>query len=208
MGGTAGILEKLNQDPKLAPHISRLARASGQMHNVLDEVKNYQAKADGRLTSGMAPFALHLAEDSLREIFAPRLEEKELRLEFAVPSEHVVYCDPLLLRASILRNLLSNAVRHGPKGRTIRVASEARGEYTAVQISDTGPGIPPEQMDGLFRKDPASGTRRGYGLAIVSAAMQFCGGKVEVASRTGRDSGTTMTVILPAHREAFLRRVA
>ena len=208
LGGTTGILGNLNKDPALESHIARLARATGQMNNLLNEVKNYQSQADGRLTRGMAPYALHQAEAGLREIFAPRLEEKNLHLDFAVPPEHQVYCDPLLLRASILRNLLSNAVRYAPEGSTIRISSEARDEYTAIRVSDTGPGIPPEKLSGLFRKDPASGTRAGYGLAIVHAAVQFCGGKVEVDSRTGTASGTTMTIILPAHREAFLHRVA
>ena len=101
-------------------------------------------------------------------------------------------------------NLLQNAFNYTPKGGEVRLAAEAvtygNDKYILVSVSDTGPGIPQEEMDKIFdkyyRSPKAAGTKgTGLGLAIVRAIAEAHGGRVEVESEEGR--GSTFRLFLP-----------
>ncbi|HEX4006557.1 MAG TPA: HAMP domain-containing sensor histidine kinase [Acidobacteriaceae bacterium] len=103
--------------------------------------------------------------------------------------------------ASLLANLMLNAVQHTPPGGSVAttVASES---IVSVAIEDTGAGIAPEDLPHLFERfwrGDASRTRTtggaGLGLSICKAIVDACGGHIAVASRLG--SGTCVTVRLP-----------
>lgn len=100
----------------------------------------------------------------------------------------------------VLANLLSNAVRHTPEGGRI-ILSAAKGEdgWVVIAVSDTGPGIPPEDLPHLFdrfwRRDHADTQGAGLGLAIVKGIVEAHGGEVQVDSRPGE--GATFRVLLP-----------
>lgn len=109
--------------------------------------------------------------------------------------------------AQAVDNLLSNAVKFTPRGGTVTVAVHAtRGRagqpQAEVVVSDTGIGIPPDEVAHLteefFRASTA--TRRalpgfGLGLAITQAIVTAHGGRIDVDSRV--DEGTTFTIVLP-----------
>ncbi|MGV9744498.1 sensor histidine kinase [Rhodococcus zopfii] len=107
---------------------------------------------------------------------------------------------PALRRA--VHGLVDNAVTHvRPGGRvTIRVAADA--EYVRITVTDTGIGIPPQQMQRLFTRfahgpDRPGGPRRyGIGLALVREVAAAHGGRVLVESREGHGAGFTLE--LPA----------
>lgn len=96
----------------------------------------------------------------------------------------------------VLRNLVSNAVKYIPSGKTVQIRWQ-KGENDAVvlRVIDDGPGIPPEHHDRLFerfyridkgRSRDVGGT--GLGLAIVKHIMQSHGGSVQVKSEIGKGS--------------------
>src|SRR5690606_32367369 len=100
-----------------------------------------------------------------------------------------------------------NAVQYTPEGGRVTVRACATGRVDApavcVAVSDTGPGIPPEEIDRIFDRfyrgsnvaaDAAPGT--GLGLAIVREIINLHCGTIEVSSQMGE--GSTFTVVLPA----------
>jgi two-component system, OmpR family, sensor kinase len=97
----------------------------------------------------------------------------------------------------IVGNLLSNAFRATPDGGRIRLGlAQANGTIT-VSVEDTGPGIPPEKRERLFRpfvSEEAGGT--GLGLAIAKELSSALGGRIDVESATGR--GSRFELLLPA----------
>lgn len=105
--------------------------------------------------------------------------------------------------ATMLANLLDNAVRHTPPGGTVAVTCQADGMDVTVEVADTGPGIAPEHLpfifDRLYRAEPGrqrtGGEGSGLGLAIVRRAAERLGGEASVASVPGQ--GATFTVRLP-----------
>jgi two-component system, sensor histidine kinase len=108
-------------------------------------------------------------------------------------STTVVDCDPILLER-ILRNLVANAVRYTDHGRVL-VGCRRRGATISIQVLDTGPGIPPDQIDRVFQeyyqlgnpeRDRTKGL--GLGLAIVRRLVDLLGCEMTLRSRVGHGS--------------------
>lgn len=107
--------------------------------------------------------------------------------------------------AQVLDNLLTNAVRHTPRGGTITLAAERSGHgEVALRVTDTGEGIAPEHLahvlERFYRVDTArdrAGGGSGIGLAI-SRALTLAHGGTLVAASDGVGRGATFTVTLPA----------
>jgi signal transduction histidine kinase len=112
----------------------------------------------------------------------------------------IVNGDPTRLE-QVVANLIDNALKYTPSGGRVDVAVSREGQRAVLRVSDTGPGIPPDELpriwDRLFRGD-TSRTERGLGLglSLVKAFVLAHGGTVEVASQPGR--GSAFTVALPA----------
>jgi CheY-like chemotaxis protein/anti-sigma regulatory factor (Ser/Thr protein kinase) len=105
-----------------------------------------------------------------------------------------VRSDPVIVRR-IVQNLLSNAIRHADRG-VVVMGGRRVGAAVAIDVIDTGPGIPPEDQTRIFeeftklerdaRMDAQVGL--GLGLAIVQRMATILGLEVAVASRLGRGS--------------------
>ena len=99
----------------------------------------------------------------------------------------------------VLTNLLDNAIRHTPAEGTIDVDLAYRDGKVSVTVSDTGPGIPREQREGLFERPFSSGGAHrggGLGLLIVQRMLQLHHSQIRLVEREGR--GTTFQFELAA----------
>jgi two-component system sensor histidine kinase BaeS len=102
----------------------------------------------------------------------------------------------------VLDNLLDNAVKFTPAGGTITVRVRREGDQVVLEVSDTGVGIPSDQLDRIFERFyQVNGSiwRRyggiGLGLALAKEIVETYGGRVTVESQVGE--GSTFTVRLP-----------
>ncbi|CRK55279.1 sensor histidine kinase [Alloactinosynnema sp. L-07] len=106
--------------------------------------------------------------------------------------------DPVRLR-QIATNLLTNARKFVPPGGTVTVTVRDHGDTACLEVSDTGPGIAPEELPRVFDRFYRSPTARaggsGIGLAVVAELAAAHGGSADVDSEPGR--GTTFRVRLP-----------
>jgi two-component system phosphate regulon sensor histidine kinase PhoR len=101
-----------------------------------------------------------------------------------------------------LGNLPDNAIKFTPAGGAITLQIQQEGAQVALQVSDTGVGIPPDQLERIFERFyQVNGSiwRRyggiGLGLALVKEIARTYGGQVSVESQAGE--GSTFTVLLP-----------
>lgn len=109
---------------------------------------------------------------------------------------------PMALGTAIV-NLLTNAIKHSPKGARVGVSIDQEGDWVNIRVTDQGSGIEAENLDRIFerfyRVDNAR-TREdggtGLGLSIVRHTMLTHGGSVDVWSKLG--VGSTFTLRLPA----------
>jgi signal transduction histidine kinase len=114
----------------------------------------------------------------------------------------LVDVDPLRVR-EVLTNLIANALRHTPGGGVVAVTTEAEtsGRRIVVRVSDTGSGIPPEDLPKIFDRfyKHATSTGSGLGLTIARNLIAAHGGEIRAESEVGR--GTTITFTLPVLSE-------
>jgi len=90
----------------------------------------------------------------------------------------------------ICTNLLDNALRHAPAGTQIELVSERDERDIHIEVRDEGPGVPPEQLAGMFSRLARGGGERiagrGLGLMAVSSLTARLGGRVLLANRSER----------------------
>lgn len=132
-------------------------------------------------------------------LLGPLADAKQLRLNLDLEPAS---CDADSARLTqVITNLLANAIQFTPTEGTVTLRTY-RTETACFVITDSGPGIPPDQLPHIFqrfRRTDASRTRAtggtGLGLAICKAIVEAHGGKIEVTSTMGL--GTTFVVHLP-----------
>lgn len=133
--------------------------------------------------------------DASAEAHRAMAEGQRAAIEIAGPARLEARLDPDALRQA-LDNLLDNALRFSPREGTVRVSIAQDGEHWRVEVADEGPGIPPEEREGIFepfrRRDPRRGGS-GLGLAIVRDVARGHRGRAYVAS-----SARGATVVLEA----------
>lgn len=100
----------------------------------------------------------------------------------------------------VVVNLIANAIRYTPHGGTVTITLDASDTLARLQVADTGPGIPVDELPHVFERfwrgstaENTSGS--GIGLAVVAELVHAHHGQVEVHSET--DAGTRFTVLLP-----------
>jgi two-component system sensor histidine kinase BaeS len=132
-----------------------------------------------------------------------RSDAVEMRVSLSTELEEVgtVFVDPDRI-GQILGNLLSNALRYTPEKGTVVVGLRARGETVTMTVSDSGPGIDPDDLPRVFerlyvaqRYRPIRPEGSGLGLSIVKELSTALGGSVAVDSGLG--AGTVVTVNIP-----------
>ena len=170
----------------------------GRLVNTLLDFSRLQA---GRLQARFVPTSLATFTAELAGMFRAAVERAGLRLEVDIeePGEPVwVDRDSW---EKIVSNLLSNAVKFTFDG-SIAVALRRVGATVALDVADTGIGVPAGELELLFdRFHQVRGARgrsaegSGIGLALVRDLVELHGGTVSVTSRVG--AGTTFTVAVP-----------
>ena len=103
--------------------------------------------------------------------------------------------------AAVLRNLVSNAVKFTLPAGTITIAANRRGDFVEIEITDTGVGMPPNKISGLFKLDQRFSTigtagepGSGFGLLLCRDLVERLGGELTVSSAVNH--GTTFRFTL------------
>ncbi len=144
--------------------------------------------------------------DEVIHSFRPGAHAKEVKLKNEVSWElPPVYADHDRL-IQILTNLIENAIKFTPPGGLVSVGAREDTTAIAVEVSDTGMGIPPGDLKRIFKKFhkiEVKGRRDqgvGLGLAITKEIVKMHGGEIWVKSRMGKGSQFFFT--LPKYKEA------
>jgi two-component system, NtrC family, sensor histidine kinase KinB len=129
------------------------------------------------------------------ERFSADARSKGVTLEyFAYPDISYVVADRRAAR-SIFDNLLTNALRFTPNGGSVTLQAQEKKDAVQFFVRDTGRGIEPERLAGIFGRFSSSGGGTGLGLALVRRLVESMGGQISVESRVS--IGTVFSFTLP-----------
>ncbi len=163
-----------------------------------------------RNTLELEPEFFHLPEflSNLRDMFTIRASRKGItfRTEFAPGFPQKIYADEKRLR-QILMNLLSNAIKFTTNGHVQLRLTNSHTHTFRFEVSDTGPGIAPEELENIFQPFHQTGDVRarsegiGLGLPISQKLVRVMGGELSVQSVPGQGSTFWFDLELPVSKE-------
>ncbi len=205
----AGIVGHMSDKQK--EMVSNARRSIQRAVGLTDDLLELARAEAGQIEIERTPTQLTRAAIEVTEEYRAKAEAKGLAITTETPPEFpMIESDPSRVR-QILANLISNAVKYAGSGSVaVRVDlcedtnAPGPGQWAAVHVMDTGPGINAEQAKQLFQEftrleTAGKTTGAGIGLAISRTLARALGGDITVQSRVGE--GSTFTLWLPlSHR--------
>jgi len=172
------------------------------MELILKEIRRVNEIIEQFLTLSR-PFQLNLRESSLQDLlknlvalFHEEASSLKITLQAKFPTDlPLIKMDPERLTQAFI-NIMKNGMEAMDQGGILYIKIKSIKEGVEVIISDSGPGIPPEQMEKIFNYYYTTKEKGvGLGLPIAHRIIESHGGQLKIESRVG--SGTEVTVTLP-----------
>lgn len=189
-------------DREQEEYLREIQNSSRFMLAMVTDLLDLSAIESGRLNLDRRQVDLAVLTEHVLDLTRPPAQRKEmtLRLECAQPAP-VVWVDEYKTQ-QVITNLVSNAVKYSPAGALIVVRLARDGEMAVVEVEDNGQGIPPDELEYLFKPYSRTSVRTtggegstGLGLAICRRIVEGHGGEIGVTSTVG--VGTTFRLTLP-----------
>ncbi|MGA7924200.1 MAG: PAS domain S-box protein [Thermoplasmata archaeon] len=190
-------------DPELREYLAIILNSGNHLLQLINDVLDLAKVESGKLELSPALVDIPKAVDEVCSTLLPQLSQRRLHLVHEVdPQVRNLVVDPLRFK-QILYNLLSNAVKFTPPEGRVEVSLIPSGaSHVALQVKDTGIGIPAKDLSRVFQEfeqlDAGPGKHysgTGLGLPLTRRLVTLMGGSIGVASEV--DAGTTFTVRLP-----------
>ncbi len=179
-------------DTDVGPQMEIIAREILRLDRVVKTFLDFTRPVELNLSTA----ALDPLLGEIVDLARPQAALSGIRIEVLQQGEGAeVRVDRDLLKQAVL-NVVMNAIQAMPDGGELRFESSATAEAAVIRISDTGPGIPPEIRDRIFRLYFT--TRKegsGIGLAMTFRIVQLHDGTIDFTSEPGK--GTAFTIRLP-----------
>lgn len=192
-------------DDDMLRHLSRIEVTAERMNTIISELLDLNAIETGKMKLNVVDLDIGGLLKLVAEDFQKRAEEKNITIKTnLLPSVERISTDARIMR-QVLDNLVSNAIKFSPSGRSITLEMKHEKTKVSILIHDEGPGISKEDQANLFQKftrlsaRPTAGEHStGLGLSIVKKFTAVLGGTVrcESAPEKGR-IGSTFIVELP-----------
>ena len=205
LNGVLGYVQILQRDRTLGAaqkkSLDSISNCGEHLLQLINDVLDLSKIEAGKLEISMEAVDLSKLIDGVRDIVKPKAEGKGLEF-FLKASPEVprgVITDPIKLR-QVLINLLGNSVKFTPEGSiSLRVSEAEKGELH-FEVADTGMGIAPEKLQGIFEpfKQDEGGRIEGgtgLGLAISRRIAEALGGSLTATSELGE--GSCFRLVLP-----------
>lgn len=201
--GLAGMLaheyEELEEDERIT-FVNEIHNSSKRAFSLLENLLQWSRAQRGKLNIQKESILLRELVDDNFALTRGLAKDKNISLETNVSDDVVIYADMNTI-STVLRNLITNAIKFTPPEGTVSVLSEASDEFITVTVKDTGVGISPENVKKLFRIDihhSTQGTNKekgtGLGLLICKEFIEKNGGTIRVESEEGKGSSFIFTI--------------
>jgi signal transduction histidine kinase len=187
---------------KQAEYLDDILASGNHLLSLINDVLDLSKVEAGQVELEPAPFSLREALERGVVMVRERATRDGVKVAVAAdPAVDIVEGDERRIR-QVLFNLLSNAVKFTPAGGAVDVSAAQVDSEVRVSISDTGPGIAPEDQERIFEEFQQTeagiehGEGTGLGLALSKRLVELHGGRIWVESELGK--GSTFVFTLPA----------
>ncbi|MFC1959724.1 ATP-binding protein [Chloroflexota bacterium] len=199
-GFSQAIIDGTSQNP--VHHAQIIYDEAHRLNRLVGQLNDLSRVQAGHFTMKHAPINLGRIAERVVEQLTPKAQNKGNRLKMDIQPVPDIIGDGDRL-AQVITNLIDNAIKFTPTGGTIQVAARPQEGGLTLTISDSGLGIPADDLPRIFERfysvDKARGPERGsgLGLAITAEIVRVHGGRINVAS-DGPNQGTMFTCWFPA----------
>lgn len=201
--GFAATLLEMSEDESLKKPLTRIDTEADRLTRLVQDLLELTRLRSLSLSLELAPLVPEEVVDDAVELLRPQAERRDMKLTWEPETApRALPLDRDRLKQVVI-NLVDNALKFTPDGGSVTVRTRLEGQSWHLEVADTGPGIPAEDVpllfDHFFRsKDTTLRSIKGtgLGLAIVKEIVSRHGGTVGAESVVGE--GTSLRVTLPA----------
>ena len=200
-----GVAKKI-ENPEVRDIFSKLRQSTSATLELLDNLLRWAIAQTGDIPYKPFPVNLYNIIADTVNILNQSAREKQLTLKFNVDDDLFSVGDRNML-TTVFRNLISNSIKYTKPGGTIDVDAKVEGDQIRISVTDTGMGIEPDKIPGLFdlntrisENDSNKLSSTGLGLILCKDFIDKHKGTISVESTIG--VGSTFIVVLPKHNLA------
>ena len=205
---SSGFLEKRYQtleEEEVKELLHQIYENTDHIAKLLDNLLKWAVSQLGKLEVEMETLDLSQLTGETIELMMSSAREKNLHLVSHINKNTLVRADKRMVE-TILRNLVSNAVKYSKNGGKVHIFSQSHQDFLEVAVADSGVGIPPDKLNSLFDLGVHNSTRGtagekgiGLGLVLCKEFVEKNRGTIRVESNTdnGTFTGTRVTFTLP-----------
>ena len=193
---------------KLQRTLENIKGSSQQAHELLENLLLWARTQTGTISFRPEPLDLKLQAEESIELVAVQAARKNISIVTDFSTVSLISGDINMVN-TILRNLLTNALKFTPRNGEVRVGISQNNGFCIISVKDNGIGIPADRINNLFRIDTAHKTKgtdqepgTGLGLILCKEFIGKHGGRLEVESEVGK--GSEFRVIIPGNRSDIL----
>jgi len=188
-----------SSEEEQAEHVETILSTTRRMQRLIQDLLDVTKLESSRLSiqkDPVDPIAI------VREVVSeqrPIAREKEITLETSIPDLAPKVCGDADRLAQALTNLIGNALKFTPAGGTVRVCLDSDGSQIRFEVTDTGPGIPSQDLPHLFepfwQAKKTAHLGAGLGLKITRGIAEAHGGSIE--AKNAPEGGACFVVTVP-----------
>ena len=192
--------ERIENPEQRKEYLSLLCAEIKRMNRLVDNFLSFSRMESGAISYKKEPVEVEELIEEAALALEPRLDKDGCSLEVSVAAELPQLFGDRGALISMLVNLLDNAIKHGGKGKPIKLTIDTDINDLLISVSDQGPGVPPSEANRIFERfyrvdeKATAQSGSGLGLAIVNHVVDGHGGTVTVSE----PPGATFTARLPA----------
>lgn len=200
-GWAITIKEFGNDKEMLSDGLEIIEKESDRLTSMVEELLDFSKFVSGKITLNNREVNIEDIVKHIHNQYIPRANRDNV--EFIVKYEDmpIMKTDDNRLK-QVFINLLDNAFKFTPSGGKVEFSASRRSNYLIFKVSDTGCGIPSEDLPKVkekFFKGKNSNSKNGIGLSICDEIIALMNGVFEIESTN--DEGTTVTVSIPIMEE-------
>lgn len=185
-----------------------VVKRSKEITMLLDNLLSWAVQEEGQLPYNPESVSLHESVQEVINIYIPVAKYKNITLQNQMSLQDYVWADSNSFK-TIIRNLVSNAIKFTNEGGEITIEAIALENQLSISVKDNGIGISVDKYQKLFETTENKSTTGtsgekgvGLGLQLVRDFVKMNNGKVEVISELGK--GTMFTVLLPRYADKLI----